>query len=65
MVEIQAANPMLKFNNYQRGYIVCDVTPQRWQTEFKVLDRVTERDGALTTRAKLAVETGDPRVVTA
>ena len=65
MVEIQAANPMLKFNNYQRGYIVCDVTPQRWQTEFKVLDRVTERDGTLSTRATLAVEAGDPRVVTA
>ena len=35
MAAIQQVNPQLKFNNYQRGYIVCDVTPERWQTEFK------------------------------
>ncbi|HLL58926.1 MAG TPA: alkaline phosphatase D family protein, partial [Allosphingosinicella sp.] len=65
MVEIQAANPQLKFNNFQRGYIVCDVTPQRWQTEFKVLDQVTQRDPKLSTRTTLAVEAGDPRIVAA
>jgi alkaline phosphatase D len=62
---IQAANPQLKFNNSQRGYVICDVTPGRWITEFKVLDAVTRRDGALTTRMKLAIEAGDPRLVTA
>ncbi|WP_298743045.1 alkaline phosphatase D family protein [uncultured Brevundimonas sp.] len=65
MVRIQAANPQLKFNNYQRGYVVCDVTPERWQTEFKVLDKVSERGGTLSTRAKLAVASGDARVVAA
>lgn len=58
-------NPFLKFNNAQRGYVVCDVTPERWQTEFKVLDKVSERGGELTTRAKLAVASGDARVVSA
>ncbi|MDP8917116.1 MAG: alkaline phosphatase D family protein [Pseudomonadota bacterium] len=65
MVAIQSANPQLKFNNSQRGYLVCDVTPERWVSEFKVLDRVTERNGRLTTRARLAVEAGDPRIVPA
>jgi alkaline phosphatase D len=58
-------NPQLKFNNSQRGYVVCDVTPERWVSEFKVLDRVTVRDGTLSTRAKLAVAAGDPRIVPA
>lgn len=58
-------NPFLKFNNAQRGYVVCDVTPERWQTEFKVLDKVSERGGSLTTRAKLAVASGDARIVAA
>lgn len=62
---IQADNPFLKFNNAQRGYVVCDVTPERWQTEFKVLDKVSERGGVLSTRAKLAVASGDARVVAA
>ena len=65
MARIQAANPQLKFNNAQRGYVVCDVTPERWQTEFKVLDKVSERGGTLTTRAKFAVASGDARVVPA
>ncbi|MFN3668370.1 MAG: alkaline phosphatase D family protein [Brevundimonas sp.] len=60
-----ADNPFLKFNNAQRGYVVCDVTPERWQTEFKVLDKVSERGGTLTTRAKFAVASGDAQVVAA
>ena len=60
-----ADNPFLKFNNAQRGYVVCDVTPERWQTEFKVLDKVSERGGTLSTRAKFAVASGDARVVAA
>ncbi len=60
-----ADNPFLKFNNAQRGYVVCDVTPEAWRTEFKVLDRVSERGGMLTTRAVYAVESGDGRVAPA
>ena len=60
-----ADNPFLKFNNAQRGYVVCDVTPERWQTEFKVLDRVSDKGGTLTTRATFAVASGDGRVVAA
>jgi alkaline phosphatase D len=65
MVEIQKANPQLKFNNNQRGYLICDVTPERWLSEFRVLDQVMERNGAISTRARFAVAAGDPRVVTA
>ena len=64
-VRIQAVNPQLKFNNAQRGYVICDVTPERWQTEFKVLDQIHDRNGVLTTRAKFAVEAGKPGLVTA
>ncbi len=60
-----SANPQLKFRNSQRGYVVCDVTPERWQTAFKVLDQIQDRDGVLTTRETLAIEAGDPRLVKA
>jgi alkaline phosphatase D len=50
-----ANNPQLKFINQQRGYVVCDVTPERWQSEFKVVDKVSAPGGALSTRTKLAV----------
>lgn len=61
--EFLSANPQLKFRNSQRGYVICDVTPERWQTEFKVLDQIQDRDGVLTTRQTLAVEAGHARLV--
>ena len=61
----QAINPQLKFNNSQRGYAICDVTPKAFVTEFKVLDAVTRKDGKLSTRAKWALEAGKPGIVQA
>jgi alkaline phosphatase D len=55
----------LKFINSQRGYFICDLTPERWVSEFKVLDRVTTPDGKLSTRAKWAVESGKAKLVQA
>jgi alkaline phosphatase D len=60
-----AGNAELKFINNQRGYLVCDVTRERWQTEFKVLDKVSQPGGVLSTRIKLAVEAGKPQLVPA
>nr|WP_295110360.1 alkaline phosphatase D family protein [uncultured Caulobacter sp.] len=65
MAKVQAGNPMLKFNNSQRGYAICDVTPKAFVTEFKVLDAVTRKDGKLSTRAKWALEAGKPGIVQA
>ena len=60
-----AANSQLKFLNSQRGYMICDVTKERWQSEFKVLDQIHDRSGVLTTRAKYAIEAGKPGIVEA
>jgi alkaline phosphatase D len=62
MARIQAANPSLKFNNSQRGYAICEVTPQRWTTQFKVMDRISDRDGTLSTRKTMVVEAGSSKV---
>lgn len=65
MARIQAVNPMLKFNNAQRGYVLCDVTQERWRTDFKVLDQVRDRNGILTTRKSMVVEPGSARLLDA
>jgi alkaline phosphatase D len=51
-------NPHVKFFNNQRGYTRHIVTPERWQADFQVLDRVSTRDGNLSTRKSLVVESG-------
>lgn len=57
---ISAANPHLKYHSNRRGYVVCDVTPERWLTEFKVVDKVTERDAPIRTAHRMVVEDRDP-----
>lgn len=60
-----AANPQLTFTNNQRGYVVCDVTAERWRTDFKVLDKVSDRSGVLSTRQSLAVAAGSNELTAA
>jgi alkaline phosphatase D len=51
-------NPHIKFFNNQRGYIRHVVTPDRWQADFQVLDKVSVRDGQVSTRKSFVVDNG-------
>lgn len=51
-------NPELKFANDQRGYLVCDVNREAWQTHFMVVDKVTTPVNNLSKRATAVVANG-------
>jgi len=51
-------DPYIKFFNSQRGYVRHVVTPERWQADYQVLDKVSVPDGKLSTRKSLVVESG-------
>lgn len=55
---IIAASRELKFSNDQRGYLLCDLTPARWQAIFRVVDQVERPGGTIATRATLTVPAG-------
>lgn len=55
---ILAENPCVKFHNGERGYIRCDVTPERWKADFVVVDDVQEPDGKTFDRASFVIESG-------
>ena len=57
---IQRENECLKWFNSQRGYVICDVTPDQWLTEFKVVDKVSTKGGALSTRMTMSVDHASP-----
>ncbi|MFA6218397.1 MAG: alkaline phosphatase D family protein [Erythrobacter sp.] len=58
---IQEENPAsLAWHNSKRGYVLCDVNRDQWLTEFKVIDRVTDRNGTMSTRQRMIVEQGAP-----
>jgi alkaline phosphatase D len=57
--KILAENPQLKFINDQRGYGVCEVTPDAWKTHFMVVDKISVPGGALSRRATATVPRGE------
>ncbi|NGO79332.1 alkaline phosphatase [Streptomyces sp. YC504] len=55
-------NPHMKFGNFRRGYVSCELTPQLWRSDFRVCDQVTVPDSPVRSRTVLAVESGTPTV---
>jgi alkaline phosphatase D len=55
---VMANNPFLKFYNGQRGYVSCEVTPERMTTTYQGVDYVTKPGAPLVTRARFVVEAG-------
>ena len=53
-------NPQVHFFNAQRGYVRCQVTPEQWRTDYRVVPYVTKPGAPLQTRASFVVENGRP-----
>ncbi|MEO2016515.1 MAG: alkaline phosphatase D family protein [Fuerstiella sp.] len=53
-----ADNPFVKFFNAERGYVRCELTPQQWKTDFRVVPVVTEPESPCLTRATFVIENG-------
>jgi alkaline phosphatase D len=60
-----AENPFVKFFNGERGYVRCEVTPERWRTDFCTVPYVSRPGAPLRTRATFVVESGRPRLLRA
>lgn len=59
---ILANNPHLKFINDQRGYLLCEVTPDAWTTDFMVCDKVSVANATVSKRARWVVDPGAPNL---
>jgi alkaline phosphatase D len=55
-----AENPWVKFYNAQRGYVRCEITPERWTTDFRVVPYVTRPGAPVSTRSSWEVRDGVP-----
>ncbi|MCW2804982.1 MAG: alkaline phosphatase [Propionibacteriaceae bacterium] len=57
-----AANPHLKFFNFQRGYSRMTVTPQQCRNDFRVVPFVLQQGAPVSTRASFVVQDRIPGV---
>jgi alkaline phosphatase D len=55
-------DPHIRFYNGQRGYVRHIVTPQRWQADYQVIDKVSVPEGRMSTRRSFVVESGVGRL---
>ncbi len=53
-------NPQIKFYNGQRGYVRCSLTPGKWTADYRIIDKVSQPNAPLQTRATYVVEAGRP-----
>jgi alkaline phosphatase D len=53
-------NPHVHFYNNQRGYVRCTVTPEKWQSDYRVVPFVSKPGADIATRASFVVENGRP-----
>ena len=57
-----ANNPGTKFYNAERGYILCELTPESWISHYKVVDDILKPGGTTTIRSSFRVNAGDATV---
>lgn len=55
---ILAKNPHLRFLGNERGYVRHVVTPQQWQADYRILERVSSPGAPVVTRKSFVVEAG-------
>ena len=56
-------NPHIKFVNTLRGYVVCDVTRERWRTDYRTVPFVRTPGAPVSTRATFTVNSGEPGLI--
>ena len=59
---IMADNPYLKYTADRRGYSICEVGRDAWQTRFRALRSVSTPDAPVVTLATATVAAGEPKL---
>lgn len=53
-------NPHIRYFNNQRGYMRHNVGRERWQADYRLLERVTQAGAEVATKASFVIEAGKP-----
>ena len=56
----RARNPHIIFRNNNRGYVRCTLTPDRWTSEYRIVDTVSQPQASTSTLATFVIENGLP-----
>ncbi|HEX4150169.1 MAG TPA: alkaline phosphatase D family protein, partial [Pirellulales bacterium] len=57
--DVKAENPFVKFYNMERGYVACEITPERWTSHYRSVPYITRPGAPLVNRASFVVLDGE------
>lgn len=60
--KLLSENPFVKFHNQERGYVSCEITPEKWTTHYRTVPFVKQAGAPLVTRQSFEVEAGRPGI---
>lgn len=63
LVNYETTVPNMKYHNNRRGYVRCELTPQRWTTDYRSVPFVTRPGAPVETAATYILESGKPGAV--
>ncbi|SIR98218.1 alkaline phosphatase D [Haladaptatus litoreus] len=55
-----AGEPWQRFYNVDRGYVRCTLTPEEWQSDYRVVSTVEDPTATIDTLASFVTEAGNP-----
>jgi alkaline phosphatase D len=58
IAETMAENPHISYLDQRRGYIVCRVTAEKLDADFRVLERISRKGAPAKTGARLSIPAG-------
>jgi alkaline phosphatase D len=58
LTNYETAAPNMKFHHNRRGYVRCEITPDRWTTDYRAVPFVTRPGADVSTVARYVVEEG-------
>lgn len=53
-------NPFVRWYSAERGYVSCEVTPEKWTSFYRAVPEITKPGGPVETRKTFVVERGRP-----
>jgi alkaline phosphatase D len=60
LVTYETTVPNMKYHNARRGYVRCELTADRWTSDYRMVPYVREQGAPVETAATYVVESGKP-----
>lgn len=58
--EYETTVPNMKYHNARRGYVRCELTANRWTTDYRTVPYIRQRGAPIETAATYVLESGKP-----